>query len=90
MVHPIIDQYYNHSPDHVRSSAFVQTKGLATNEKPDARLVAPNSILSSSPLPSTPSLSDAASHKSLDSSALSMASVAVTTPAPVYVEVAKS
>lgn len=33
MVHPIIDQYYNRSPYYVRSSAFVQTKGLATNEK---------------------------------------------------------
>jgi glutamine amidotransferase len=33
MVHPIIDQYYQRSPYHVRSSAFVQTKGLATNEK---------------------------------------------------------
>jgi glutamine amidotransferase len=33
MVHPIIDQYYDRSPYHVRSSAFVQAKGLVTNEK---------------------------------------------------------
>lgn len=33
MVHPIIDQYYDRSPYHVRSSAFAETKGLATNEK---------------------------------------------------------
>ncbi|KAI8221777.1 putative glutamine amidotransferase DUG3 [Colletotrichum sp. SAR 10_99] len=33
MVHPIIDKYYDRSPYHVRSSAFVQTKGLIANEK---------------------------------------------------------
>lgn len=33
MVHPIIDQYYNRSPYHMRSAAFVHTKGLAANEK---------------------------------------------------------
>ncbi len=33
MVHPIKDAYYDRSPYHVRSAAFVQTKGLAANEK---------------------------------------------------------
>jgi glutamine amidotransferase len=33
MVHPIIDEYYDRSPYHIRSSAFVQTKGLTSNEK---------------------------------------------------------
>ena len=33
MVHPIIDEYYNYNPYHLRSSKFVQDKGLVTNEK---------------------------------------------------------
>jgi len=33
MVHPINDEYSNRSPYHMRSAAFVQTKGLAANEK---------------------------------------------------------
>lgn len=33
MVHPIIDEYYNHNPYHSRSSQFVTDKGLVTNEK---------------------------------------------------------
>lgn len=33
MVHPIIDEYYSHSPYHSRSSKYVQDKGLVTNEK---------------------------------------------------------
>jgi glutamine amidotransferase len=33
MVHPIPDQYYDRSPYHRRSAMFVQTKGLAANEK---------------------------------------------------------
>lgn len=33
MVHPILDKYYERDPYHVRSSAFVQAKGLASNEK---------------------------------------------------------
>lgn len=36
MVHPIVDQFYDRSPYHVRSSAFVQAKGLAANEKASA------------------------------------------------------
>ncbi|KAK2065747.1 N-terminal nucleophile aminohydrolase [Colletotrichum caudatum] len=42
MVHPIIDKYYDRSPYHARSSAFVQTKGLMANEKI-------SSLLSSAP-----------------------------------------
>lgn len=37
MVHPIIDKYYSRNPNHFRSSAFVQTKGLVANEKVSAR-----------------------------------------------------
>ncbi|KAI5461458.1 nucleophile aminohydrolase [Mariannaea sp. PMI_226] len=33
MVHPIIDKYFERDPHHVRSSAFVQAKGLTSNEK---------------------------------------------------------
>lgn len=33
MTHPILDKYYERDPYHVRSSAFVQTKGLVSNEK---------------------------------------------------------
>ncbi|PHH83308.1 hypothetical protein CDD82_2278 [Ophiocordyceps australis] len=33
MVHPILDKYYERDPCHIRSSAFVQTKGLVSNEK---------------------------------------------------------
>ncbi|KAG9250945.1 nucleophile aminohydrolase [Emericellopsis atlantica] len=33
MMHPILDKYYERDPYHVRSSAFVQAKGLVTNEK---------------------------------------------------------
>lgn len=33
MVHPVIDEYYNHNPYHKRSSKLVQDKGLVTNEK---------------------------------------------------------
>ncbi|KAL8288636.1 hypothetical protein RB600_004212 [Gaeumannomyces tritici] len=33
MVHPINDQYSNRSPGQARSAAFVQTKGLSSNEK---------------------------------------------------------
>ncbi|EHA57291.1 hypothetical protein MGG_11745 [Pyricularia oryzae 70-15] len=33
MVHPIMDQFSNHSPYHTRSAAYVQMKGLSANEK---------------------------------------------------------
>lgn len=31
MIHPIIDQYYNHCPSYVRSSGFAVSKGLVSN-----------------------------------------------------------
>ncbi|KAF4120858.1 glutamine amidotransferase [Geosmithia morbida] len=33
MMHPIVDKYYERDPYHTRSSAFVQEKGLVSNEK---------------------------------------------------------
>lgn len=34
MIHPILDEYYNSSPDFKRSSKLAISKGLGTNEKP--------------------------------------------------------
>ncbi len=53
MVHPIRDAYYDHSPYHIRSAAFVHTKGLAANEKSSlaARI--------DSPMPAPPSVEPA-------------------------------
>jgi glutamine amidotransferase len=45
MVHPIIDQYYDRSPYHVRSSAFVQTKGLIANEKAASAMPPPTTLI---------------------------------------------
>jgi glutamine amidotransferase len=43
MVHPIQDRYYDRNPHHKRSAAYVQTKGLAANEKnPAAKGGAPS------------------------------------------------
>ena len=36
MMHPILDKFYERDPYHVRSSAFVQAKGLVSNEKAPA------------------------------------------------------
>ncbi|KAH8125160.1 hypothetical protein ACSS6W_009245 [Trichoderma asperelloides] len=44
MVHPILDKYYEGDPYHVRSSAFVQAKGLITNEKATSGSQSPASI----------------------------------------------
>ncbi|RFU76775.1 dug3p [Trichoderma arundinaceum] len=44
MVHPILDKYYEGDPYHVRSSAFVQAKGLITNEKTSSGSQSPASI----------------------------------------------
>lgn len=42
MVHPILDKYYERDPYHVRSSAFVQAKGLVSNEKaPSGSCISP-------------------------------------------------
>ncbi|KUJ10018.1 Amidophosphoribosyltransferase-like protein precursor [Mollisia scopiformis] len=42
MVHPIIDEYYNHNPYHSRSSQYVQDKGLVTSEKSVTRTGTPS------------------------------------------------
>ena len=42
MVHPILDKYYERDPYHVRSSAFVQAKGLVSNEKPPSGSITPS------------------------------------------------
>ncbi|KAJ9161195.1 N-terminal nucleophile aminohydrolase [Coniochaeta hoffmannii] len=41
MVHPIMDKYYDRNPRHRRSAAYVQTKGLAANEKTAQRGTTP-------------------------------------------------
>lgn len=43
MVHPIIDENYSYNPYHLRSSKFVQDKGLITNEKGTPRSSSPYS-----------------------------------------------
>lgn len=35
MIHPIIDQYYNHNPSYVRSSGFVVSQGLESGAAGD-------------------------------------------------------
>lgn len=35
MIHPIIDQYYNHSPSYVRSSGFVVSQGFVSGAAGD-------------------------------------------------------
>lgn len=66
MVHPIMDKYYDRDPHHVRSSAFVHTKGLVSNEKnPSGSL----SASSSSDTPPQASIFD--SIKGLGQSSLS-------------------
>lgn len=50
MVHPILDKYYERDPYHVRSSAFVQAKGLVSNEK------APGAAISPAQEPAQPNL----------------------------------
>ncbi|KAF4333645.1 glutamine amidotransferase [Fusarium beomiforme] len=44
MVHPIIDKYYERDPHHVRSSAFVQAKGLTSNEKNRSDVASPSGV----------------------------------------------
>ncbi|KAF4981007.1 hypothetical protein FZEAL_3122 [Fusarium zealandicum] len=44
MVHPILDKYYERDPHHIRSSAFVQTKGLTSNEKTRSDSASPAAV----------------------------------------------
>ncbi|KAI9837321.1 MAG: hypothetical protein M1819_000395 [Sarea resinae] len=48
MVHPIIDEYYNHSPSYSRSSGFAVSKGLVSNG-PGATISAPAATATAPP-----------------------------------------
>jgi glutamine amidotransferase len=43
MIHPIVDDFYSHSPYHSRSSEFAVEKGLVTNATPRAHTPLPSS-----------------------------------------------
>jgi len=55
MVHPVIDEFYNHNPYFKRTPEHVQTKGLAANEKGDTPTTpfAVNGKLTKSKVPSS-------------------------------------
>lgn len=44
MVHPLVDKYSKRGPNHVRSSAFVQAKGLTSNEKAQSDSASPAAV----------------------------------------------
>lgn len=44
MAHPIMDKYSKRGPNHVRSSAFVQAKGLTSNEKAQSDSTSPAAL----------------------------------------------
>ncbi|KAJ4201847.1 glutamine amidotransferase subunit [Fusarium falciforme] len=44
MVHPIVDKYYERDPHHIRSSAYVQAKGLTSNEKTRSESASPGMV----------------------------------------------
>lgn len=44
MAHPIMDKYSKRGPNHVRSSAFVQAKGLTSNEKAQSDSTTPAAL----------------------------------------------
>lgn len=55
MIHPIVDEYYNHSPSYIRSSEFARCKGqIATNAAAGLQINTPNTGLSQSPSRSIP------------------------------------
>jgi len=41
MIHPIIDEYYNHSPSYSRNSKFAKDKGLVSNAPGAAQAITP-------------------------------------------------
>lgn len=41
LIHPIIDQYYNHTPSYIRSSGFAVSKGLVANPSPPGERTEP-------------------------------------------------
>ena len=49
MIHPIVDEYYNHSPSYIRSSEFARLKGLATNGPGAMQMGTPKTDASRSP-----------------------------------------
>ena len=44
MIHPIIDEYYNHSPSHTRSSGFAVSKGLVSNAPGATQAITPGNL----------------------------------------------
>ena len=44
MIHPIIDEYYNHSPSWTRSSRFAVSKGLVSNEPGATQVIASGNL----------------------------------------------
>lgn len=44
MIHPIIDEYYNHSPSYTRSSGFAASKGLVSNEPGATQAITPGKL----------------------------------------------
>lgn len=44
MIHPIIDEYYNHSPAYARSSGFAVSKGLVSNAPGATQAITPGNL----------------------------------------------
>ena len=44
MIHPIIDEYYNHSPSYTRSSGFAVSKGLVSNAPGATQAITPGNV----------------------------------------------
>ena len=44
MIHPIIDEYYNHSPSNTRSSGFAVSKGLVSNAPGATQAITPGNL----------------------------------------------
>lgn len=44
MIHPIIDEYYNHSPSYTRSSGFAVSKGLVSNAPGAMQAITPGNL----------------------------------------------
>ena len=44
MIHPIIDEYYNHSPSYTRSNGFAVSKGLVSNAPGATQAIPPGNL----------------------------------------------
>jgi hypothetical protein len=44
MIHPIVDEYYNHSPSYSRSANFAKEQGLVSNGPGAAQAITPMGI----------------------------------------------